>query len=94
MRLSLITLSLALLLLLMHLLLFRFLPGSSVIDLPFLNRFDLPPLFVAPPPGALPARTPPPTSTTTSTGVSPGGGFTGPTGTPHVNGPSGPPPNY
>jgi hypothetical protein len=91
MRLGLITLSLALILLLMHLILFRFLPGSEVVDLPFLARLHLPTLFVSEPskmialPQPLPANRPTGTAPTT---------FRGPTGEPHVNGPTANPPNY
>lgn len=93
MRLGLITLSLALILLLMHLMLFRFLPGSEVIDLPFLERLSLPPLFVsAPAPNALPPR-PAQLPTTAPTGTAPGT-FHGPVGEPHVKGPKANPPNY
>jgi len=93
MRLALITLSLALLLLLMHLILFRFLPGNEVIDLPFLSHFDLPLLFVSPPP--LPnAPTTPTAQPRTPTGAPATTTFHGPTGEPSVRGPSAPPPNY
>jgi hypothetical protein len=81
----------------MHLLLFRFLPGSQMIELPFLQNFDLPTLFVSAPPAPKPPHiTPdgqkPPTMPAIPDGPAPGS-FHGPTSSPNVKGPSGPPPN-